>query len=263
MQRRTLAALIPGAALTAAGVAFAKDNDMTNIDLSVTDPDLIAIRERFLKKDVPAHTSALTERERFLVQATTLTTLSEPLSLKRVVKEALAAGVKPLEIREAVYQPFAYIGFAKVETAVLAMNEAFREAGVKLPLESAATVTDADRFEKGLAEQKTIFGSAIDTMHKNATDDVRFLQVDALTGWCFGDTYTRKGLTLAERELLTFVTIATLGGCEPQLRAHTGGNRTMGATKQKLIDTIAAMAGYIGFPRTLNALAIVQEVFKD
>jgi alkylhydroperoxidase/carboxymuconolactone decarboxylase family protein YurZ len=110
MQRRTLAALIPGAALTAAGVAFAKENDMTNIDLSVTDPDLIAIRERFLKKDVPSHTSALTERERFLVQATTLTTLSEPLSLKRVVKEALAAGVKPLEIREAVYQPFAYIG---------------------------------------------------------------------------------------------------------------------------------------------------------
>ena len=263
MQRRTLAALIPGAALTAAGVAFAKENDMTTTDLSVTDPDLVAIRERFLKLDVPAHTSALTERERFLVQVTTLTTLSEPLSLKRVVKEALAAGVKPLEIREAVYQPFAYIGFAKVETGVLAMNEAFVEAGVKLPLESATTVTDADRFEKGLTQQKTIFGPAIDTMHKNATDDVRFLQVDALTGWCFGDTYTRKGLTLAEREHLTFVTIATLGGCEPQLRAHTGGNRTMGATKQKLIDTIAAVAGYIGFPRTLNALAIVQEIYKD
>lgn len=170
--------------------------------------------------------------------------------------------MKPLEIREAVYQPFAYIGFAKVETGVLAMNEAFVEAGVKLPLESATTVTDADRFEKGLTQQKTIFGPAIDTMHKNATDDIRFLQVDALTGWCFGDTYTRKGLTLAEREHLTFVTIATLGGCEPQLRAHTGGNRAMGATKQKLIDTIAAMAGYIGFPRTLNALAIVQEIYK-
>ena len=150
MQRRTLAALIPGAALTAAGVSVAKETKMTAPDLSVTDPDLVAIRERFLKKDVPAHTSALTERERFLVQITTLTTLSEPLSLKRVVKEALAAGVKPLEIREAVYQPFAYIGFAKVETGVLAMNEAFVEAGVKLPLESATTVTDADRFEKGL-----------------------------------------------------------------------------------------------------------------
>lgn len=262
MQRRTLAALIPGAALTAAGVSVAKENKMTTTDLSVTDPDLIAIRDRYLKTDVPAHTSALSERERFLVQVTTLTTLSEPLSLKRVVKEALAAGVKPLEIREAVYQPFAYIGFAKVETAVLAMNEAFVEAGVKLPLESATTVTDADRFEKGLTQQKTIFGPAIDTMHKNATDDIRFLQVDALTGWCFGDTYTRKGLTLAEREHLTFVTIATLGGCEPQLRAHTGGNRAMGATKQKLIDTIAAMSGYIGFPRSLNALAIVQEIYK-
>ena len=81
MQRRTLAALIPGAALTAAGASVAKETKMTAPDLSVTDPDLVAIRERFLKKDVPAHTSALTERERFLVQITTLTTLSEPLTV--------------------------------------------------------------------------------------------------------------------------------------------------------------------------------------
>lgn len=263
MQRRKLAALIPGAALTAVGLSVeAKETAMPQtIDLAKTDPELIAIRDRFLNKDVPAHTS-LTERERFLVQLTTLTTIQEPASLRRVVKEALVAGVKPLEIREAVYQPFAYIGLAKVETAVIAMNEVFLEAGVKLPLPNVGTVTDADRFEKGLAAQKGLFGEAIDTMHKNATKETRFLEVDALTGWCFGDTYTRGGLTLNEREHLTFVTIAALGGCEPQLRGHAAGNRGIGNSMQKMVDTIACMTGYIGFPRTLNALAVVKEIYK-
>ena len=260
MQRRTLATLIGAASLTV-GSARAKDNTMKEDDLSLTDPDLVTIRNRFLQRDVPMH-SSLTTRERFLVQLTTLTVLGEADSLRRVASEALEAGLQPLEMREAVYQPFAYVGFARVETGVRAINDVFRTAGIALPLASATTVTDESRFADGLTAQKRIFGEAIDTMHKAATNDIRFLQVDALTGWCFGDTYTRKGLSLAEREHLTFVTIATLGGCEPQLRAHTAGNRTMGMTKEKLIDTIAAMVGYIGFPRSLNALGIVQEVFK-
>ena len=40
---------------------------------------------------------------------------------------------------------------------------------------------------------------------------------------CFGDYYTRKGLTLAERELITFCFLMAQGGCEPQLIAHSKG----------------------------------------
>ena len=37
---------------------------------------------------------------------------------------------------------------------------------------------------------------------------------------CFGDYYTRKGLDLAQRELITFCFLMAQGGCEPQLIAH-------------------------------------------
>ena len=53
-----------------------------------------------------------------------------------------------------------------------------------------------------------------------------------------------------------------LGGCEPQLRAHTGGNLSVGNTRQDLIDTIMVAMPYIGFPRTLNALAVGNEIAK-
>ena len=99
-------------------------------------------------------------------------------------------------------------------------------------------------------------------MHKNATDDIRFLQVDALTGWCFGDTYTRKVLDLKTRELLTFVAISALGGCEPQVKSHVQGNLNVGNTRQQLVEVLAVMNPYIGFPRTLNALGCVNAVAK-
>lgn len=83
--------------------------------------------------------------------------------------------------------------------------------------------------------------------------------MDLLSGFCFGDTYTRTSLSLKERELLTFVVIAAMGGCEPQVKAHAGGNISVGNTRKMLIDCLVIMVPYIGFPRTLNALAMVNE----
>ena len=96
-------------------------------------------------------------------------------------------------------------------------------------------------------------------MHKNAKADERALMVDLLSGYCFGDTYTRTGLPLKERELLTFVVIASMGGCEPQVKAHALGNLALGTTRSELIDAIVVMVPLIGFPKALNALAMVNE----
>ena len=54
--------------------------------------------------------------------------------------------------------------------------------------------------------------------------------------------------------------IATLGGCENQLRAHTKGNYQVGNSRELLIETITQCQPYIGFPRTLNAIAIINEM---
>ena len=78
--------------------------------------------------------------------------------------------------------------------------------------------------------------------------------------FCFGDFYTRYGLNDQQRELITFTFIATLGGCENQLRGHIQGNLSVGNDKEKLISAITVMLPYIGFPRSLNAVAIVNEI---
>ena len=64
---------------------------------------------------------------------------------------------------------------------------------------------------------------------------------------------------MKERELLTFVVIAAMSGCEPQVKAHATGNILVGNTRRMLIDAIVVMLPYIGFPKALNALGMVNE----
>lgn len=198
-------------------------------------------------------------RMRALITAAALTPLNAPSVAKHAFEKAIEAGVSALDLREAVMQAMAYSGLPSVITMLESLNTVLSEAGLPFPEEKAAVVADQDRFQKGLAEQKGIFGPVIDQIHANAKPDERFLMVDLLTGFCFGDTYTRTVLSLKERELLTFVVIAAMSGCEPQVKAHATGNILVGNTRRMLIDAIVVMLPYIGFPKALNALGMVNE----
>ncbi len=66
---------------------------------------------------------------------------------------------------------------------------------------------------------------------------------------CFGDFYTRKGLDLATREMLTLCILVNLG-VEPQMRAHIQGNRNMGRSRAFIAEII-----YQCLPYGLSAIA--------
>ena len=72
--------------------------------------------------------------------------------------------------------------------------------------------------------------------------------------------YTRNGLDLKMRELLTFAMLISLGGCEPQVKGHVTGNLNVGNDRTRLIDVVTQLLPYIGYPRTLNALRVIDEV---
>lgn len=74
------------------------------------------------------------------------------------------------------------------------------------------------------------------------------------------EKFTRKVLDVKERELVTFTAIVTLGGCEPQAKAHAAANIAVGNTRQDLLDALTIALPYIGYPRTLNGLSCVNAV---
>lgn len=54
--------------------------------------------------------------------------------------------------------------------------------------------------------------------------------------------------------------IISLGGAEPQAAAHANANIKMGNSKDMLIEAVTQCIPYIGYPRTLNAITIINNI---
>lgn len=233
----------------AAGAAYAADSNS-----KVNAPDFDAIEDRMTL--LTKRGASLSIRQKHLA----MLSVAAGLGFEALGERTAAAALAPGDIEEAVFHASPYAGMARTRTVLAGVHAAMTAAGIALPLESRTVVSDENRLQKGIAVQTEIFGEQITHMHQTTPAERRSLMIDDLSGWCFGDFYTRKGLTIAERELATFCTIAALGGCEAQLSAHAAANLRCGNTKANLIDALQCAVVYLGFPRTLNACAVVDKV---
>ena len=226
-----------------------------------TDPDFQDILSRFIFGEV-FYQGNLDDQQRELITLVVLTTNQTLPQLKAHVAAALNVGLSPVEIKEAVYQCAPYIGFPKTLNAINEVNEVFKAKNIDLPIESQKQVDEETRFDKGLSVQVEIFGEVIAKMREAAPSNQKHIQ-DYLSAFCFGDFYTREGLDLKTRELLTLCIVSSLGGAEGQVKAHVQGNLNVGNDKETLITAITQCLPYMGFPRTLNTLACVNEMIPE
>lgn len=61
------------------------------------------------------------------------------------------------------------------------------------------------------------------------------------------------------RELLTFAMLVSLGGCEPQVAGHVAAN-LIGNDRARRLDVLTQLIPFVGYPRTLNAFRVLDEV---
>ncbi|WP_346860283.1 carboxymuconolactone decarboxylase family protein [uncultured Draconibacterium sp.] len=232
-----------------------------NGPLAETDPDLQDMLNRFIFGEV-FYQGDLSDKLRELITIVVLTTNQTLEQLQAHVFAALNIGVSSVEIKEAIYQCAPYIGFPKTLNAINKANEVFKAANIYLPVESQKTVSEETRFNDGLKVQKSIFGEIIDKMHETAPENQKHIQ-NYLSAFCFGDIYTRGTLDLKIRELLTVCILSALGGCESQVKSHVNGNLSVGNDKNTMLTAVTQCLPYMGFPRTLNALACINEVLPE
>ena len=229
-----------------------------NVDeFKKTDPEFAEFFGNFAGVEVPLQ-SKLDARTRYMAIIATLMGCQGVDEFKVVLPEALDAGLTPSEVKEVIYQGTAYLGIGRTRPFLTSANEIFKQKGIKLPLENASTTTPDDRVEKGNQAQVDIFGDVMKGFQDSGPEETRHIN-KWLAGNCFGDYYTRKGLTLKEREMITFCYIAAQGGCEPQLIAHAKGNFNMGNDREFMIDVVSQCLPYIGYPRSLNAITCIRK----
>ncbi len=229
--------------------------------LQKTDPELIEIFDNFAFDEVLSYGN-LDDRTRLIIILGSLIACQALGEYKAMLEAALKIGVPPIEVKEIVYQAIPYAGMAKVFDFIQATNEILESRGIELPLKGQSTTSPETRFEAGFKLQKSIFGERIEKAHQDSPANQLHIQ-KYLSANCFGDYYTRTGLEVKNRELLTFAMILSLGGCEPQLKGHIQGNANVGNGKETLLSALTQLLPYIGYPRTLNAIRCINEVLPE
>jgi 4-carboxymuconolactone decarboxylase len=228
-------------------------------DFLRTDPEFIERFDNFAFDEVINQPGqGLDDKTRFTVILATLLGCQGIDEFRAMLPAALNFGVTPVEIKEITYQAVAYLGIGRVFPFLKAVNAVLEEKGVSLPLEGQAMTTTDNRREMGTQAQVDIFGENMRDFWKSGTEESKHINY-WLADNCFGDYYTRTGLSYAQREMITFCFLAAQGGCEPQLISHASGNMKVGNDKSFLIRVISQCLPYIGYPRSLNALACVNK----
>ena len=227
--------------------------------LATTDPELVEVFDNFAFDEIRSH-GDLDQHTRLLTQLAAMIACQALTEYTVMAGAALTVGITPVQLKEVVYQAVPYLGMAKVLDFLKATNELLTARGVELPLPAQSTTTPDTRMAHGLAVQKQIVGDrAVEAMYANAPQDEQHIQ-RALSGNCFGDHVARAGLDLATRELLTFAMLVSHGGCEAQVAGHVRANLHVGNTRQTLLTVLTGLLPFIGYPRTLNGLRVLDEI---
>lgn len=94
----------------------------------------------------------------------------------------------------------------------------------------------------------------------NVGNDPEMMSI--LQKYIFGEVFAIGKLNNKTREMLTVTTLVTQQTL-PQLKAHINALLNTGATPNEVREIIYQCAPFIGFPKTLNAISVMNEVFSE
>ena len=114
------------------------------------------------------------------------------------------------------------------------------------------------RYERGLAKLREVDGKAGEEVVASLGDLGRYV-----IEFGFGDVYSRRVLSLREREVATVAMLTAMGGREPQLRVHIHGALNIGVSLEEIEETIIHTVLYTGFPTAINGMRVLKEVLEE
>jgi 4-carboxymuconolactone decarboxylase len=124
------------------------------------------------------------------------------------------------------------------------------------------STTREERFERGLE----MLGSVNPEVGQRVLDSLADISPEMghqIVAWGFGEIYSRPQLVPRDRQLVTLGMLTALGGCEAQLEVHIHTALNVGLTPEQIVEALLQSAGYCGFPRALNAMAVAKKVLAE
>ena len=120
----------------------------------------------------------------------------------------------------------------------------------------------SENYKKGLDVLNGINPQAIGIVEKMLKDICPDM-ADFIVEFPYGQIWTRDGLDIKTRELITIASLTTLGYARDQLKSHIINALNAGCTKKEIVEVILQMCIYAGFPAAISALLVAKEIFKE
>lgn len=116
-------------------------------------------------------------------------------------------------------------------------------------------MAESERYKKGAEVMEKIFGRPLKPGAMQ--EDFMKLTVENL----FGDVWSRPGLELQERSMITVSALAILGR-EAELKIHLFGARNLGISREKVEEMMMHLAHYGGWPVAATGMRLVDDVYS-
>ncbi len=120
----------------------------------------------------------------------------------------------------------------------------------------------SERYKKGMEKITELEGhigkDVVKMMNEISPDFTKYL-----IEFVFGDIYSRPGLDIKIKELITLASMATMGTAPLQVKVHINAALNLGCTEKEIIEILLQIIPSAGMVNTMNALLIAKEVFEE
>lgn len=121
---------------------------------------------------------------------------------------------------------------------------------------------DRETFDKGLALRREVLGADyVERSLANADDFSRPMQ-ELSTTYCWGEIWSRAGLSRRERSLLNLGMISALNRPH-ELKLHVKAALRNGLTREEIREIMLQVAVYCGVPAGMDSTRIAREAIAE
>jgi len=123
-------------------------------------------------------------------------------------------------------------------------------------------MAEDNKYSEGMKVRRAVLGDAhVDRATAAATKFDREFQ-EFITRYAWGEIWTRGGLPIATRSMITLALLVTLNR-EDELRMHVRAAVRNGVTPEEIAEVLMHCAIYCGLPAANEAFKIAREVLAE
>lgn len=119
-----------------------------------------------------------------------------------------------------------------------------------------------DVFDRGLALRKQVLGDAYVTRAMEGADVFSMPMQELSTRYCWGDIWSRPGLSRRDRSLLNIGMISALNRPH-ELKLHIRAALRNGVSQDEIREALLQVAVYCGIPAGMDSIRIAREAIAE